>query len=243
MNNSGNEKALYANKTAECLVFLGMATVALLMTMTSLQVLAAGQPNSAGEQHFVLEEGKHYDVLPVPIRQRYPDKIEVTEYFSYGCPHCFQFDPMISRWKADLPEDVIFNRTPAIWNPDYQVLAQAYYTAEALGILEKVHVPMFQAIHVDRKNLADAQAMAGFFQRFGVDPTDFVKVFKSFGVRSAMQQAEARGRSYRAQGVPAFIINGKYLVEGRHTGSNTSMLPIVDRLIEKERASLPGKGS
>lgn len=184
------------------------------------------------------QEGTHYEALTVPLRTRYPDKIEVTEYFSYGCPHCYQFDPIIEGWKAKLPNDVVFNRTPAIWNPDYQVYAQTYYTAEALKVLEKIHEPLFQAIHVERKLLNDPKSMAYFFNRFGIDPLDFANVYKSFGVRASVQQAEARGRAYRATGVPTIIVNGKYRIEGKHAGGNTNMLVIAEYLIEEERQAM-----
>lgn len=196
------------------------------------------EPQAGEAAIFEAVEGTHYERLPLPLRTRYPGKVEVTEYFSYGCPHCFQFDPLITAWASELPEGVVFNRTPAVWNPDYEVYAQSYYTAEALNIIEKIHIPLFRAIHVERKLLNDPESMARFFQRYGVDPMDFVKVYKSFGVRSAMQQAQARGRSYRVEGVPALIINGKYRVEGKLAGSNTNMLPIADFLIRKESEAL-----
>jgi len=181
------------------------------------------------------EEGTHYVELQVPLKTANPEKVEVTEYFSYGCPHCFQFEPMIGAWKDDLPADVEFNRTPAIWNKDYQVYAQTYYAAEALNVTEKVHVPLFVAIHQQRQRLNDPKDVALFFAEFGTDPLDFAKVYQSFGVRASMQQAEARGRAYRSSGVPALIVNGKYRVEGKMAGSNANMLRVVEFLIEKER--------
>ncbi|MDH5738438.1 MAG: thiol:disulfide interchange protein DsbA/DsbL, partial [Gammaproteobacteria bacterium] len=142
---------------------------------------------------------------------------------------------------AKLPNDVVFNRTPAVWDQQaFLVLAQSYYTAEALGVTDKVHLPLFNAIHGERKNLSDPQSVAAFFNQFGVDVEDFAKVYHSFGVRAATQQAIARGRSYRATGVPTLIVNGRYRVEGSHAGSNTGMLPIVELLIEKERARVRG---
>ena len=184
---------------------------------------------------FAYEEGTHYVELQVPVKTANPDKIEVTEYFSYGCPHCFQFDPMITAWESNLPDDVEFNRTPAIWNKDYQVLAQTYYAAEALNATEKLHTPLFIAIHQERRRLNDPTQIALFFSEYGIDPIDFAKVYQSFGVRASVQQAEARGRAYRSEGVPAIIVNGKYRIEGKMAGSNANMLRVTDFLIEKER--------
>ena len=162
----------------------------------------------------------------------------MTEYFSYGCPHCYEFDPEINAWKDTLPKDVLFDRTPAIWNHDYEVYAQTYYTAQALNILDKVHTPIFQAIHAEGMPLDTPAAMAKFFSRFGVDPKEFAKTYTSFGVRASVQQAEARGRAYRASGVPTLIINGKYRIEGSMAGSNANMLRVADFLIDKERRAM-----
>ncbi len=189
------------------------------------------------------EEGTHYVELQIPIKTRNSDKIEVAEYFSYGCPHCYQFEPMITAWHEGLPADVEFIRTPAIWNKDYQVYAQTYYATEALGVTEKLHTPFFEAIHGQRKRLNDPKLIAIFFSEFGVDPVDFAKVYSSFGVRASVQQAEARGRAYRSTGVPALIVNGKYRIEGKLAGSNSNMLRVADFLIEKERAARALSGS
>lgn len=195
---------------------------------------------SAGAQAatFEYEEGTHFEALQTPVNTREPDKVVVTEYFSYGCPHCYQFEPMIARWKKQLPNDVVFRRTPAVWNQDYQVYAQTYYTAEALDVLGEVHTPLFQAIHAERMRLNDPKRMASFFSEFGVDPVDFAKVYSSFGVRASVQQAEARGRAYRVSGVPAIIVNGKYRIEGSMAGSNQAMLEVADFLIDRERKHL-----
>jgi protein dithiol oxidoreductase (disulfide-forming) len=192
----------------------------------------------AGAAPAVYEEGTHYAELQIPIKTRNPDKVEVTEYFSYGCPHCYQFEPMIHSWHSELAEDVVFNRTPAIWNSDYQVYAQTYYTAEVMGVLDRMHASLFEAIHSRQRRLADPKSMAMFFSEHGVDPIDFAKIYNSFGVRASVQQAEARGRGYRSGGVPALIVNGKYRIEGKMAGSNANMLRVADFLIEQERAKL-----
>jgi protein dithiol oxidoreductase (disulfide-forming) len=194
--------------------------------------------NFAMAESFEYEEGTHYVELQIPLKTSTGGKIEVSEYFSYGCPHCYQFDPMITAWESRLPADVEFNRTPAIWNKDYQVYAQTYFAAEALEVVEKLHTPLFQAIHEQRKRLNDPKLMAMFFSEFGIDPVDFARVYNSFGVRASVQQAEARGRAYRSGGVPAIIVNGKYRIEGQMAGSNSNMLRIADFLIRKEREAM-----
>lgn len=193
---------------------------------------------SVGAEDFAFEEGTHYVTLQIPIKTRQPNKVEVSEYFSYGCPHCYDFEPLVGAWHAQLPEDVVFTRTPAVWNRDYQVYAQTYVTLKALGVLEKVHVPIFNAIHNDRRRLNTPQLMAEFLTGYGIDPEDFAKTYNSFGTRAALQQADSKGRAYRSTGVPAIVVNGKYRIEGTMARTNANMLRIADFLIEKERQLL-----
>jgi thiol:disulfide interchange protein DsbA len=187
---------------------------------------------------YAFEEGTHYVELEIPIKLRNPGKIEVAEYFSYGCPHCYQFEPLIGPWHDALPGDVEFSRTPAVWNRDYQVYAQSYLTLDSLGVLEQVHVPIFNAIHNDRQRLNTPASMAEFLTGYGVDPEDFAKTYNSFGIRAAVQQADSKGRAYRSTGVPALVINGRYRIEGSMAGSNANMLRVADYLIQKERKRL-----
>ena len=108
---------------------------------------------------------------------------------------------------------------------------------------EKLHTPLFQAIHAEHMQLNDPKLVAMFFAEFGVDPLDFAKVYNSFGVRASVQTAEARGRAYRAGGVPAIIVNGKYRIEGKMAGSNSNMLRIANFLIQKERDLMSAKST
>jgi thiol:disulfide interchange protein DsbA len=184
------------------------------------------------------EEGIHYQVLdPQAPLSTSGEGIEVSEYFSYGCGHCFQFDPVLNAWLDKQPEDVNFDRTPAVWNDYYGNLAQTYYTLKAMDLLESLHVAVFEAIHIQRKNLSKPGVMADFLEEAGVDPEAFAKVFNSFGVRMSLQQADARGRAYRASGVPTLIVNGKYRIETRGAGSVQEMLKVAEFLIQLERQS------
>ena len=180
------------------------------------------------------EAGVHYFELPTPIAVS-GDGIEVTEYFSYGCNHCYQFEPILAAWVKTLPEDVTFNRTPAMWNQGYTLLAQTYYTLLAMDLLETLHLEVFNAIHLKRQNIRSPQAMADYLAKVGVDPLAFVKVFNSFGVQSSLRQADARGRAYRATGVPTIIVHGKYRIETASAGSTQGMLKVAEYLIDLER--------
>jgi protein dithiol oxidoreductase (disulfide-forming) len=186
-----------------------------------------------------IEVGVNYDVLPIPVETADPSKIEVVEVFSYGCPHCFEFDPSVEAWRAKQLPDVQFRRMPATFRKDWMLLAQAYYAAEVLGVVNKVHEPIFEAIHLKGLNPGDPAVLAAVFKESaGVDGEEFLKVLNSFGVRSKVQQADAQGRMYRLQGVPTLIVNGRYTVYNINvTGGNVDRLTVVDYLVAKERAA------
>ena len=128
-----------------------------------------------------------------------------------------------------------FWQSPAMWNAPMKLHAQAYYTAQALGVLEKVHNPMFSALNVDRAPLRSQKAIADLFAQNGVAREEFNKAFNSFGVKSQVRQADARARSYKITGTPEIVVNGKYLVSSRMSGGQAEMLKIVDFLVAKER--------
>jgi len=142
------------------------------------------------------------------------------------------------QWKETLPADVEFNRSPAIWKVrGYEIAARTYYTAQALGVLEQVHQPFFDAIHAERRPMMQLDEVANFMAEHGVDPDTFAKTFNdSFGVKAMYQQAVARQRVYRSGGVPAIIVNGKYRVEAAMVdNSNANMLRVASFLIDRER--------
>jgi len=190
------------------------------------------------------EEGTHYVALEKPIETEDPDKIEVTEYFFYGCSHCFEFDPVVTLWVQKLAEDVVFNRTPVTWQDPHVILARTYYTAKALGVLEKVHLPLFKA--VQQQQVTSPESIALFFGDHGVDPVDFARMFGSFTVNRDTRKAAARGKTYGLTvPVPAMIVNGKYRIEGSMAGGNVNILRVASYLVELERqakaaAEVPG---
>jgi len=185
-------------------------------------------------------EGTDYDLIVPPVRAVDPGKIEVAEFFWYGCSHCFAFEPALQVWKKTLPEDVSFRGIPAIWQEKMELHAKAYYTAEALGVLDTMSLVLFKAMNVERKPLASQAEIAALFAAHDVSEADFNKAFNSFGVSSQVRQAVAIAKAAQITGTPALIVNGKYHVSGRKAGSQAEMLKVVDFLIEKERAA---KGS
>lgn len=198
-----------------------------------LLLIACCLPALAWSEAFT--EGTDYVRLPEPVRTRDASKVEVVELFWYGCPHCYHFEPSVKAWLAKKPADVDFWRSPAIFNARWALHAQAFYTAEVLGISEKVHTPLFEALAANHDGLANVDQIAEFFGKYGVSKADFMSAWESFGVGSAMKQAEARQRSYEVSGTPSIIVNGKYRVTAK---SLEQVLPVVDFLVQQERATL-----
>ncbi|MBV1932514.1 MAG: thiol:disulfide interchange protein DsbA/DsbL [Porticoccaceae bacterium] len=210
---------------------------------TSFNSLAETGTNSeksaAAEQKYVA--GTHYQVLDTPVRTSNPSKIEATEVFWYGCGHCYSFEPTILPWSKTLAEDVNFVKSPAIWHPSMALHARAFYAAKALGVLDTLHSVIFQEMNLRKNKLANESAISKLFVANGVDTEKFKSTFNSFGVNSAVQQAESRQRGYQITGTPEMIVNGKYRVTARMAGSQAGMLKVVDYLIDLERTGLPAK--
>lgn len=181
--------------------------------------------------------GEHYEVLRQPVRTSDPERIEVTEVFWYGCGHCFTFEPLVHEWTQTLDDDVVITRLPAIWHPTMELHAKAYFTAESLGVVDQVHKPIFEAMNLHRDPLDSAEAIAELFEANGVSREDFERTFDSFGINSAVRQADSRQRAFGVRGTPELIVNGKYRITGTLAGSHATMLQVADQLIEQERAT------
>jgi thiol:disulfide interchange protein DsbA len=175
-----------------------------------------------------------YTVLAKQGRLDKPGMIEVREFFWYGCPHCYKLEPFLAAWAKTKPADVNFVRTPAALNPIWEASARGYYTMETLGMVEKTHQPLFQAIHVGRQNLFDQNSLARFYSGFGVNPATFSSTYNSFAVSGKVAQSKNLAQFYGLDGVPAVIVNGKYLVKGE----TQKVITTVNALIAKERAAL-----
>ena len=156
---------------------------------------------------------------------------------SYSCGHCYNFEPLLQQWKAGLADDVILQPSPAVWSDPMKPHARAFFTAQALGALDKVHNALFAAMHVDRKRLASEGEIRAVFVANGVSAEDFDKAFNSFGVGSQVRQAGALARSARITGTPEMMVAGKYRISARKAGGQSGMLKVADFLIEKERAA------
>ena len=182
--------------------------------------------------------GVDYDLITPPVRGIDADNIEVTEFFWYGCGHCYTFEPMLEQWKKIQPDDVSFRGIPAVWAEKMELHAKAYYAADTLGVLDTMNSVIFQAMNVDNNPLASQADIAALFVANGVSEDDFNKAFNSFGVSSQVRQGIAIAKSAQIAGTPALMVNGKYNVSTRKAGSQADMLKVVDFLVEQERIAI-----
>ena len=186
-----------------------------------------------------IDEGIEYQVITPPVRTTSAGKVEVVELFWYGCPHCHSFEPKFVEWKKKQGSNVEVIRIPAIFpnRPVWELHARAYYTAELLGVLDKIHKPLFDAIHKNRKNygkvLFDKNSLAEFFAKYGVDKATFNDTMYSFGVQMKVNRAKDLTRRYGIDGVPTLIIGGRYRTHASLTNGQAGMLRVTNFLINK----------
>ncbi len=184
------------------------------------------------------QEGTHYTRLSKEVRTQFPDKVEVVEMFGYWCPHCNNFERYLAPWKKRLPEHVDFKAIPVIFRPNQEEFAKAYYVSRALELGTEAHQALFDKIHRQRGWINNKEDLQAFFADFGVTEEAFDKAYSSFALKSQMSLGESRARNYQIKGVPAMVVNGKYLVTAESAGSQREMLKVVDFLVEKEKAAL-----
>jgi thiol:disulfide interchange protein DsbA len=166
---------------------------------------------------------------PLPVESG--GKIEVLELFWYGCIHCYNLEAALEGWLKKLPPDVQFRRMPAIFNnPQMALDASIFYAFEALGLLNKLHRPFFDAIHRDHLRTNNNQALAEWLQKNGVDPKKFDETLKSFGVQSKTKRAAQLTAAYKIDGTPAIAVNGRYTVS-----AGDGLLDTVNALIDASR--------
>jgi len=181
-------------------------------------------------------EGREYVKLAQPLPVTTPGKIEVVEFFWYGCPHCNSFEPALHAWASKLPADVEFKRVPVAFRAEPYVAHQRiYYTLEAMGLVDTVHSKVFYAIHNERKRLDDLDEIAAFMGKNGVDVEKFKALYNSFSMQSKLQQARNLAVGYKIDGVPTIGIHGRYLTSGSLAGSNEGALRVADALIARIR--------
>jgi protein dithiol oxidoreductase (disulfide-forming) len=170
---------------------------------------------------------------PQPVESN--GKVEVLEFFWYGCVHCYNLEPHIETWLKTLPPDVAFRRVPAVFNERWAHDAAIYYTLEAMGVLDKLHKPLFDAIHKNRLRTDSQAAFSEWLQKNGVDAKKFMETMKSFGVQSKTRRAMQQTVAYKIDGTPAMAVNGRYTVSADQGKTQQGMLQVVSSLVETVR--------
>ena len=182
-------------------------------------------------------EGKGYDLISPPQPVTDTSKVEVLEFFWYGCSHCYHFEPQLDKWLAEKPENVNFIRQPAAFNKQWADHAKAYFIAESLGVVDQVHADFFDAIQNKKQKLQTESQLADFFVAHGVDREKFVKTFNSFLIDTKVRQAKTMPARYGITGVPVLIVNGKYKISSKSAGSQENMIRVLKKLIIQESAA------
>lgn len=186
--------------------------------------------------------GTQFEQVAQQITTDQPAKIEVMEIFWYGCPHCYHMEQPLDAWVKKLPSDVYFKRVPGLPNPSWAPMAKAYYAMQELGVLDKLHSKLFDAIHKSKTlNPADeAGAIDWVTQQGGLDKIKVEKAFKSFATNMQLNKAMQIFRASGATGVPALVIDGKYITGSSMAGGNEAALQTADYIIQnirKEKAA------
>jgi len=204
---------------------LFFASVAML---TSVILFAADNP----------EKGPYESIPAQPTATG--NNIEVLEFFWYGCPHCYSLEPYLEKWQTSKADDVQLRRVPAILGKNWIPHAKAYFTAEKLGVVDKIHRPLFDAIHKEKQKIIDEKSLRDFFAKMGVDADEFSRIYESSEISEKIQEAFILGQQYQITGVPAIIVNGKYRTSTSMAGSNANLIEVINHLTDKERKPVSG---
>jgi thiol:disulfide interchange protein DsbA len=187
------------------------------------------------------EAGMDYIVLEKPVQTVTGDKVEVRELFWYYCSHCYNLEPTLNAWLKKLPNNAEFIRQPAVFLRQPAVLpdrwvegAIFYYVLESLDLLDKLHGPLFNAIHNKNRNFNSEDEFVNWVANFGIDKDKVAKAFNSFGVKIKVNKSKLNTFKYKMKGVPVIVVNGKYWTDATRAGSHHEMLKVVDFLIKKE---------
>lgn len=183
-------------------------------------------------------EGKQYAKIspPAPVAAA-PGNIDVVEFFSYACPHCNAFEPVLHEWVKRQPADVQFRRVPANFLTNAENFQRIYYSLEAMNLLDTLHTKVFHAVHVDRERLMKPDEISAFVTKHGVDAAKFMSVFSSFGVQAKVRHASKLIDQYKIDGIPAVAVQGRYVTSPGQAGGHEQALQVVEHLIQQARAA------
>jgi thiol:disulfide interchange protein DsbA len=190
-------------------------------------------------------EGRDFMTLSTPQNTETGDKLEVVEFFWYRCPHCYALEPSLEAWVKKLPADTQFRRIPAVFNDEWALDARIFFALEALGEVDRLHGPLFDAIHrqggVSQKGLAYVKWVQNWLATQKVDPAKFDSAMRSFAVDSKIKRAQQLAQAWRLDGVPALGVQGRYMVSASMVGDQRTMLGVTDYLLQQSRQQRTAK--
>ena len=216
-----------------------MSIRALSLTGRALLVLLAAVAFASGNAAAQLVEGKNYARIANPQPVETGRKIEVIEFFSYGCPHCAELEPHLDAWLAKAPQDVAFRRVPVMFQQRWVPLAKIYYTLDALGVESKLSPEVFRAIHGSNVALWDTPKFYDWAATKGVDRKKVEEVFTSFAIDGRMKRAMQLAQQYNIQSVPTVIVDGKFVTSSDRVGTHAQLPGAIEELVNKARAERP----
>ncbi len=205
--------------------------------LAAVLLLALALP--VGAQTTAPQEGRDYLRFKNPIPVETGKKIEVIEFFSYGCPHCGEFEPVLQNWLKTLPADVVFRRVPVVFQDRWVPLAKEYFTLDALGEDGRLSSDMFTAIHSKGATMWNEKTFFDWAVAHGLDRKKVEDMYNSFAIAGKMNRARQLAQSYGVQSVPLIVIDGKFVVSTEKVGSHAAMVPVMDALIAKARTERP----
>jgi thiol:disulfide interchange protein DsbA len=209
----------------------------LTLVLAGLFAFSVNAAEPAAKPEMKWEAGKNYFVIDPPQPVATGDRIEVLEVFSYACIHCAHFQPHADQIAASLPDYAEYVYMPAIFNASWEPFARAFYTAQSLGVLDKTHQALFDALHKQRQPMRSIEDLSTFYAKYGVDPKKFIDASGSFEVESKLARSRDMVPKYGVDGTPSIIVNGKYRITGQSAGGYPQLIELTRWLVEKEHAA------
>ncbi|MEK7843617.1 MAG: thiol:disulfide interchange protein DsbA/DsbL [Pseudomonadota bacterium] len=207
-----------------------------LMRFLTILLLSAGLGLAAvSGARAQIVEGRDYTVLPEPRPTQSGKNIEVLEFFWYGCPHCYDLHPLIKVWQKKMPKDVSFRYVPAVFRANWVAGTKTFYALEALGVRDKLHDKVYDAIHLDKIDLSKEDVLFDWMAKQGMERQKFIDAYNSFSVQNQATRSTQMSKDYNLSGVPALVVDGRYLTSGKMGGTPQDTIRTLEELIVKVR--------
>ena len=205
------------------------------LAVIAVLLLALAASSGQAQAQSMPQLGRDYVRLDPPRPVTSGDKIEVIEFFYYGCPVCYELEPMLARWSFNAPGSIMLRRVPAMSSDNWDNFAKLFYTLEAMGQLARLHWPVYDNFHFDGVKLNEEAPMVNWVSHNGLDKEEFVRIYHSPEIRAKLATAREMTQNYDIKGVPSIVIDGKFVTSARMAGSTRALMQVVDQLVELAR--------